>query len=548
MTKKFYELGLPNEALRAVDDLGYDQPTPVQEQAIPAILRGRDVIAAAKTGTGKTAAFCLPTIASLPHKRTGKGPTMLVLTPTRELAKQIDEVATTIAKRASMKVCCLLGGVSYGPQIKTLSRGVDVVVATPGRLIDLLNQEALTLDEVKVLVLDEADRMLDMGFLPDVRRIVDRCPDNSTRQTLLFSATIDKNIEKNLLHLLNAPLYIEIAHKGETADLVQEYQVEVSHRAKQQLLEAVLREYGAQRVIVFARTKYRVDTCVRRLRKAGYHAAAIHGDRSQNQRARALEDFDSGKVDILVATDILARGIDISQVPYIVNFDLPHEPEDYVHRIGRTGRAGEEGLAISFVTPDNAPEVKAITELIGHQIPSISIPGFDNEASTRDIAENATRKAAKNDPEIAAVMHEMRKERKRQLEGETPQEANKKKGKKSGKDTDNGNLSNQSKNTRGKKPASERKRGKRKEGPSQTIDDNAHRYNHRKRSNSHTVTKGHKSFDNRNGNSRNEGRRSSNRHHQHTGQSSLKKTKSGKGNRARSNKRHSRAKATRHKR
>lgn len=425
MTKKFYELGLPNEALRAVDDLGYEMPTPVQEQAIPAVLRGRDIIAAAKTGTGKTAAFCLPTIASLPGKRPGLGPTMLILTPTRELANQINEVATTVAARASMKVCCLVGGVSYGPQIKTLVRGVDVAVATPGRLIDLLSQDALTLDNVSVLVLDEADRMLDMGFLPDVRRIVERCPDNSERQTLLFSATIDKNIEKNLLHLLNDPLYVEIAHRGETADLIKEYQVEVSHRAKQDLLVAVLEQYGAKRVIVFTRTKYRADSCVKRLRKAGYSAAPIHGDRSQNQRQRALADFDAGKIDILVATDILARGIDISEVPYIVNFDMPHESEDYVHRIGRTGRAGEEGLALSFVTPENAQEMQAITKLIGHKIPRLTIPGFDSEASVRAIAEKATRKAAKTDPEIALVMREMKKERKREVSGERPQEAKK---------------------------------------------------------------------------------------------------------------------------
>lgn len=418
MTKKFTELGLPDEALRAVTDLGYEAPTPVQEQAIPAILEGRDVIAAAKTGTGKTAAFCLPTISTLPHKRQGAGPTMLILTPTRELAMQIEEVARTIAKQAHKRVVCLLGGVSYEPQRKALARGCDVLVATPGRLIDLLNQKALTLDEAGVLVLDEADRMLDMGFLPDVRRIVERCPENDARQTLLFSATIDKNIEKNLMHLLTDPVYVEIAHKGETADLVDEFQVQVAHRAKPELLLAVLEKFGSQRVIVFARTKYRVDTCVRKLRAQGYSVAPIHGGRSQAQRKNALDNFAAGKVDILVATDILARGIDINEVPYIVNFDLPHLPEDYVHRIGRTGRAGEEGLAISFVTPENKQEMREIKKLIGHDIPFLTIEGFDAAASERQMAEKATRRAARNDAEIDAVMREMKKARKKELHGE----------------------------------------------------------------------------------------------------------------------------------
>lgn len=421
MTKQFNELGLPGQALRAIERLGYDMPTPVQEQAIPAILAGRDVIAAAKTGTGKTAAFCLPTISTLPFKREDRGPMMLILTPTRELAMQIEEVARVIAKQAGKRVVCLLGGVSYGPQRKALARGCDVLVATPGRLIDLLNQEALTLEHAGVLVLDEADRMLDMGFLPDVKRIVGRCPKSSERQTLLFSATIDKNIEKNLLHLLDNPQYVEIAHKGETADLVAEYQVEVEHRLKPDLLLAVLEHYGSERVIVFARTKYRVDTCVRKLRKAGYKVAAIHGGRSQAQRKTALQDFAKGTIDILVATDILARGIDISEVPYIVNFDLPHLPEDYVHRIGRTGRAGEEGLAISFVTPENKQEIRDITKLIGHEIPIIAVPGFDSEKSQQAIADKATRRAARKDPEIDAVMQEMKKARKKELKAEEPQ-------------------------------------------------------------------------------------------------------------------------------
>lgn len=413
MTKSFSELGLPKGALKAVSDLAYENPTPVQEQAIPAVLQGRDVIAAAKTGTGKTAAFCLPTISTLPNKRPGLGPTMLVLTPTRELAMQIDEVADTIAKRCGKKVTSVVGGVSYNPQISALSQGVDVLVATPGRLIDLLGQNALTLEHVKVLVMDEADRMLDMGFLPDVKRIVKHCPAGDERQTLLFSATIDKNIQNNLLDLLTDPVFVEIAHKGETADLVQEYQIKVAQRAKHELLLAVLQQFGWERVIVFCRTKYRVDTCCRKLRAAKYTAAPIHGGRSQNQRKNALERFAKGEVDILVATDILARGIDISEVPYIVNFDLPHDPEDYVHRIGRTGRAGEKGLAISFVTPGDAQDLKGIVKLIGHDIPVIEAERFDSTQSDQAMADQATRKAARTDPEIDAVMREMKKVRKK---------------------------------------------------------------------------------------------------------------------------------------
>ncbi len=460
MTKKFNELGLPDTALRAVERLGYESPTPVQEQAIPAILTGRDVIAAAKTGTGKTAAFCLPTITSLPFKRKGRGPMMLILTPTRELAMQIEEVARVIAKQAGKRVVCLLGGVSYEPQKKALARGCDVLVATPGRLIDLLNQDALTLEHVGVLIFDEADRMLDMGFLPDVKRIVSRCPERDARQTLLFSATIDKNIEKNLLHLLDDPQFVEIAHKGETADLVKEYQVEVEHRLKPDLLLAVLEQYGSERVIVFARTKYRVDTCVRKLRKAGYTVAAIHGGRSQSQRKTALQDFANGKTDILVATDILARGIDIREVPYIVNFDLPHMPEDYVHRIGRTGRAGEEGLAISFVTPENKQEIRDITKLIGHDIPVIDIPGFDSEKSQRAIADKATRRAARKDPEIDAVMREMKKARKKELQAEEPQVPGMlvpKKPKKKPKNAKSAQPSTKKKTSAGKKQSSGKK-------------------------------------------------------------------------------------------
>lgn len=404
MTKQFNELGLSELALQAVEDLGYTEPTPVQEQAIPAVLAGRDVIAAAKTGTGKTAAFSLPLMDALEHARHGQGPLMLVVTPTRELAKQIQDVCKTIAKRTHHNITCVVGGVSYDPQKNALARGTDILIATPGRLIDLLNQGAANLSQVNTLVLDEADRMLDMGFLPDMKRIVAACP--SDRQTLLFSATIDEGIEKNMAHLLTDPVFVEIAHKGETADTVDQYFVRVDQRLKNDLLQALLEEKGGTRIIVFARTRHRVDNCCRKLRRAGIRAEAIHSDRSQNQRQRALDNFAAGKVDVIVATDVLARGIDVSDVNYVVNLDLPTMPEDYVHRIGRTGRAGESGYAVSFVNPETESILHDIEKLIGKKIPEMEVESFDAEASAAAAAAKATRNAGRRDPELAQAARE----------------------------------------------------------------------------------------------------------------------------------------------
>ena len=404
MSKTFHDLGLSEKALAAVDLLGYTDPTPVQEQAIPAVLAGRDVIAAAKTGTGKTAAFSLPTMDRLGHARHGQGPLLLIVTPTRELALQIESVCRTIAKRSGHRVTCVVGGVSYNPQIDSLRRGTDVLIATPGRLIDLMNQDAAHLNQVETLVLDEADRMLDMGFLPDMRRIVAACP--TQRQTLLFSATIDSAIEDNMAHLLNNPVFVEIAHRGETADTIEQYRIPVDHRHKNDLLIALLNERGGTRIIVFARTRHRVDTCVRKLRKAGFAVEPIHSDRSQNQRKRAIEALEAGKCDILVATDVLARGIDIPNVNYVVNLDMPDQVEDYVHRIGRTGRAGEAGCAISFVTPENKAILRDIQKLIGKDIPEMSVESFDSSASNNSLAAKATRANAQNDPELATAVRE----------------------------------------------------------------------------------------------------------------------------------------------
>ena len=370
----FAELGLSDAVLAAVDHLGYTEPTPVQAQAIPLVLQGRDIIAAAKTGTGKTAAFSLPSLDILARAERKKAPPCSS-SPTRELAMQIQEVCQTIARTRGLRVANVVGGVKIEPQIDRLARGVDVLIATPGRLIDLMNQKAVDLSQVQVLVLDEADRMLDMGFLPSVRRIVEATP--KSRQTLLFSATIDKGVLDQVDAMLNDPAIVQIAAKGETADTVEQYIAHVPHTLKPDLLAALLKERGHKRVIVFARTRHRADAACRKLKRAGYHAEAIHSDRSQNQRKRALDNFASGETDILVATDVLARGIDVDEVSYVVNYDVPTQAEDYVHRIGRTGRAGEQGFAVSFVTRESRRTMSDIEKLIGKNVPLMELETYE---------------------------------------------------------------------------------------------------------------------------------------------------------------------------
>ena len=378
-TVRFADLGLSDAVMQAVVDMGYETPTPVQAASIPEVLAGRDILAAAQTGTGKTAAFLLPTMSKLGHvvppakkgdrgrrrrnAARGRGPLMLVITPTRELAQQIDEVCTTVAKRTGHTAVTVVGGLSYGPQKQALARGCDILVATPGRLVDLIEQGAANLDEVGVLVLDEADRMLDMGFLPQVRTIVSKCREE--RQTLLFSATLDEERVGAIADLVHEPARVEIAPVTSTADTVDQYVVPVSLDEKNGLLAEVLKKEGPERVIVFVRTKRRADTCVRRLARSGFKCEAIHGDRSQGQRQRALAAFRDGRVQVLVATDVLARGIDVSDVRYVINFDVPEEPTDYIHRIGRTGRAGEEGWSLTFVTKADIAEFFDIEALMG---------------------------------------------------------------------------------------------------------------------------------------------------------------------------------------
>ena len=364
---RFDQLGLSEKVLAAVDEMGYEQPSPVQREAIPAVLAGRDVMAAAQTGTGKTAAFLLPALDRLGHAAKDQGVLMLVVTPTRELAQQIEACARVICRQTGHRCAVVVGGVGYEPQKLALRRGCDVLIATPGRLIDLMDQGACNLSDVSVLVLDEADRMLDMGFAPAMRRIVAKTP--SSRQTLLFSATLGDDVLSTTKALVKNPVRVEIAHKGTAAQTIDQYVLGVAEREKVRILTDVLKREGSRHVIVFCRGKHRADMVCRKLGKAGFSAAAIHGNRTQNQREKALARFASGEVDVLVATDVLARGIDIADVSYVVNLDVPNDAEAYIHRIGRTGRAGEYGWALTFVSEAEYLDLRDIEQLMGKLVP-----------------------------------------------------------------------------------------------------------------------------------------------------------------------------------
>ena len=364
---RFDQLGLSEKVLAAVAEMGYEEPSPVQRGAIPAVLEGRDVMAAAQTGTGKTAAFLLPTLDRLGHAAKGQGVLMLVVTPTRELAQQIEACARVICKQTGHRCAVVVGGVGYEPQKAALARGCDVLIATPGRLIDLIDQGAANLSDVSVLVLDEADRMLDMGFAPAMRRIVSKTP--ATRQTLLFSATLGDDVLSTTKELVKDPIRVEIAHKGTAAQTIDQYVLGVAEKEKVRILTDVLKREGSKRVIVFCRGKYRADMVCRKLNKAGITAAAIHGNRTQGQRETALRRFANGEADVLVATDVLARGIDIAEVFYVVNLDVPSDAEDYIHRIGRTGRAGQFGWALTFVAEAEYFDLRDIEALMGKLVP-----------------------------------------------------------------------------------------------------------------------------------------------------------------------------------
>ena len=455
MITTFAELGLNEQILAGVATLGFTQPTPVQAEAIPLVLEGRDVVASAQTGTGKTAAFALPVLqliagianepqaeaavedagepqapeaasdaeqpagaepaaqepasdekprrrrrrrrrgkgdqtaqeraAEAAEARRGYGPYALVVTPTRELAQQIEKVASAVCENTGQRAVIVIGGSRFDRQLKSLAAGCDLLVATPGRLIDLMDRGAVDLAQVRVLVLDEADRMLDMGFWPSVRRIMHALPEK--RQTLLFSATIPPSIKSTIDAMLHDPANVEISRVGETAETVEEHLCPVTQGQKTQLLQELIRSGGAEagseleRVLVFCRTKHRVDDVSKTLKNAGFKVEVMHADRPQQARAKALERFRGGQVQLLVATDVMSRGIDVSGIDAVVNYDVPLDPEDYVHRIGRTGRAGATGHAYTFMAPDEISPLREIEYFTGKLVPIWDLPGLEYDAS-----------------------------------------------------------------------------------------------------------------------------------------------------------------------
>lgn len=386
----FEALGLSAEVLRAVTEEGYDTPTPIQQSAIPLVLSGVDVMASAQTGTGKTAGFTLPMLQRLSSSerpiRPKKGPPpvrALVLTPTRELAAQIAESVSTYGKYLQMRSSVVFGGVSINPQINKLRKGVDILIATPGRLLDHAGQNTVDLSQLEILVLDEADRMLDMGFIHDVKRVLALLPESSRRQNLLFSATFSKEIKQLAGRMLNDPQLVEVAPQNATADRIEQQVHLVDKSRKRELLSRMIRDEDWRQVLVFTRTKHGANRLAEQLSREGLTAAAIHGNKSQGARTRALAGFKEGKLRVLVATDIAARGLDIDQLPNVVNFELPNVPEDYVHRIGRTARAGLSGKAVSLVCVDEAKLLRDIERLIKRELPRIHIDGFEVDPSIK---------------------------------------------------------------------------------------------------------------------------------------------------------------------
>ena len=378
----FSDLGLAEGIVRAVTEQGYTQPTPIQTQAIPAVLQGGDLLAGAQTGTGKTAGFTLPMLHRLassgkPHANNSSARPIraLVLTPTRELAAQVEESGRIYGKYLKLNSAVIFGGVGINPQIKLLRHGVDILVATPGRLLDHMQQGTVNLDHIEILVLDEADRMLDMGFIRDIRKVLAALPPK--RQNLLFSATFSDDIKALADSLLDSPATIEVARRNSTVEVIEQKIHPVDRDRKHPLLAHLIKSNNWSQVLVFTRTKHGANRLVEQLGKDGISGMAIHGNKSQSARIKALTEFKEGKLQVLVATDIAARGIDIDQLPHVVNYDLPNVPEDYVHRIGRTGRAGATGEAVSLVCVDEHVMLRDIEKLIKRKLPSEVIPGFE---------------------------------------------------------------------------------------------------------------------------------------------------------------------------
>ncbi|MEE9310394.1 MAG: DEAD/DEAH box helicase [Cocleimonas sp.] len=396
----FDSLGLSAPLLKAIKQQGYEKPSPIQEQAIPAVLKGRDVMAAAQTGTGKTAGFTLPILEILStgaQVKPGQA-RVLILTPTRELAAQIEDSVKTYGKFLPITSTVVFGGVKINPQINRLRKGVDILVATPGRLLDLHNQKAIRFDKLEMLVLDEADRMLDMGFIHDIRKIISTLP--KRRQNLMFSATFSQDIRKLAKSMVNDPVEISVSPRNTTVETVKQWIHPVDKGQKSELLAHLIVEHNWFQVLVFSRTKHGANRLAKQLETRGIPSIAIHGNKSQAARTRALADFKKGKVQVMVATDIAARGIDIDLLPQVVNFDLPNVPEDYVHRIGRTGRAGSKGQAVSLVSADEFKQLRDIENLINQQLERILVDGFepnhDVPASNSKVKSSKPRKNAQN--------------------------------------------------------------------------------------------------------------------------------------------------------
>jgi ATP-dependent RNA helicase RhlE len=425
----FSALGLSPSLIRAIADEGYEAPTPIQSQAIPAVLAGRDLLATAQTGTGKTAAFSLPLLQRLQATRTvspGKGnrlPRALILTPTRELAAQVGENMRTYGRYLSLRSAVVFGGVNINPQMITLRRGVDILVATPGRLLDHAGQRTVNLSEIEILVLDEADRMLDMGFIPDIRRILDLLP--RQRQNLLLSATFSGEVQKLAEDLLQKPERIQVTMRNIPTELVSQRVHPVDRSRKPALLEHLVSTGGWHQTLVFTRTKHGANRLAQQLDRAGISAAAIHSDKSQFQRTRALAAFKTGRLEVLVATDIASRGIDIERLPHVINYELPQEPEAYLHRIGRTGRAGCLGEAASLVCAEELADLSRIQRLLGYALPSVVVSGFEPSWSVpleivptpglqnRKHHRGHTRKSAQTRRPVAASRHRPSQARRR---------------------------------------------------------------------------------------------------------------------------------------
>jgi len=384
----FADLGLAEGIVRAVTEQGYTQPTPIQTQAIPAVLGGGDLLAGAQTGTGKTAGFTLPMLHRLstsgkahPNNTSARSIRALVLTPTRELAAQVEESVRTYGKYLTLNSAVIFGGVGINPQIKLLKHGVDILVATPGRLLDHMQQGTVNLNNIEILVLDEADRMLDMGFIRDIRKVLAALPPK--RQNLLFSATFSDEIKALADGLLDSPATIEVARRNSTVEVIDQKIHPVDRDRKHPMLAHLIKSNNWSQVLVFTRTKHGANRLVEQLGKDGITGMAIHGNKSQSARTKALSEFKEGTLQVLVATDIAARGIDIDQLPHVVNYDLPNIPEDYVHRIGRTGRAGATGEAVSLVCVDELNMLKDIEKLIKRKLPSEVIPGFEPDLNAK---------------------------------------------------------------------------------------------------------------------------------------------------------------------